>query len=139
MTTNEKQLTRRYLIWCYKTTKEELDKVDRYFTQLPVDDFILKKLKSFKEYKGVKGQTAYRKKVDDFSLYMGKKEMNILKKKFLNSTKATFHPEYQYLKNRFFAIEKSIIHFFGPKELTKIRQLYEEEMTRRILEAREHT
>ena len=26
-TQNEKNLIRRYLVWCYKTTKEELDKI----------------------------------------------------------------------------------------------------------------
>jgi len=37
------------------------------------------------------------------------------------------------------AIEKTIKYFLGDKELEKINHLYEQEMTKRILEAREHT
>jgi len=51
MNLKEKNLLRRYLIWCYKTTKEELDKVDRYFTQDVADAYILKCLRSGKDYR----------------------------------------------------------------------------------------
>jgi len=126
---------RRYLVWCYKTTKEELDKVDRYFTQKIADDFILKKLKGSKEYK----LKDHKGLVDQFKVYMDKKELNASKKKFTNSKRSKLNPDYLYLYNRFSAIEKTIVHFFGAKELAKVCLLYEQEMTRRILEAREHT
>ena len=37
-------LKKRYLIWLYKETKEALDRVDRKFTQIEIDKFILEEL-----------------------------------------------------------------------------------------------
>ncbi|MDD2752421.1 MAG: hypothetical protein PHN59_04750, partial [Candidatus Omnitrophica bacterium] len=39
-----KNLKKRYLVWFYKTSKEALDKVERKFTQLEIDNFVLKEL-----------------------------------------------------------------------------------------------
>ena len=138
LTQNEKHLIRRYLIWCYKTTKEELDKVDRYFTQLKVDDLVLRQLRSVKEYKLSVGSKSYKDMVDRFQEYMSKKESNVLKKKYANDEHSVLNPDYQYLHYRFKAIEKAIIRFLGKDELKRICSLYENEMTRRILEARQH-
>ncbi len=133
MTQKEKDLLRRYLIWCYKTTKESLDRVDRYFTQLHVDRFVLDELKK------VKGATeAYYNLVKNFKKYIQDKEKNVYPKKFFNASQKILEPNYQYLRTRLSAIEKAINHFLGKSELKKINALYEEEMTRRILEAREH-
>ncbi|MCA9406907.1 MAG: hypothetical protein KC684_10240 [Candidatus Omnitrophica bacterium] len=134
LTPKEKNLTRRYLIWCYKTTKEELDKIDRYYTQLPADRFILDQLKKSKDYK----DKNYRALVDGFSDYMDKKKANVDEKKFSDKKCAHLKTEYLYLKNRFQAIERAIIRFLGKTQLAKIEELYEVEMTQRILSAREH-
>ena len=138
LTKNERNLTRRYLVWCYKTTKEELDKIDRYFTQLAVDRYVLARLKSGREYAHVHDQDAYRKQVGNFQAYVEQKEMDVLKKKFLNGRKGALIPEYRYLYNRFIALEKAIVAFLGKKELNAICAQYEHEMTQRILQAREH-
>ncbi|MBN1870762.1 MAG: hypothetical protein JW847_09335 [Candidatus Omnitrophica bacterium] len=138
LTQKEKNLIRRYLIWCYKTTKEELDKIDRYFTQLKADEFVLRQLKRSKEYRLAQGNQAFKDMVEQFSVYMKTKEENVLKKKFMDSRRQTLSPEYQYLNNRFTAIEGAIRHFLGAWELKKICLLYEQEMTMRILQAREH-
>ena len=134
----EKDLIRRYLIWCYKTTKEELDKIDRYFTQLKADAFVLLHLRKSKEYRSSSAKNAYKDIVEQFQAYMVEKETNVLKKKYKNGQHAELDPGYRYLKNRFVAIEKAIEHFLGANELNKICRLYEEEMTNRILKAREH-
>jgi hypothetical protein len=139
LTPNEKNLIRRYLTWCYKTTKEELDKIDRYFTQIKADEVILKQLKKTKEEKSSAENKASEDTVDRFQAYMKNKEENALKKKFKDGKSGAWHPEYQYLHHRFMAIEHAIRHFLGADELKKISFLYEQEMTRRILEAREHT
>lgn len=139
LTQNEKDLLRRYLVWCYKTTKEELDKVDRYFTQLKADEFVLKRLRTTKEYRSSDGDQGYKDMVDQFPAYMEKKKVNVLKGKFKNGRAGALNPDYQYLKNRFAALEGAIRHFLGAGELKKIKELYEQEMTRRILQAREHT
>jgi hypothetical protein len=137
LTANEKRLVRRYLIWCYKTTKEELDRIDRYFTQSKADQLILNKLKSDKEYVR-SGQGAYVGFVNDFQKYMVQKEQNAVVKKFADFSKKSFQPQYQYLQKRCEAIEQTISCFLGAKELARVISLYEEEMTKRILEAREH-
>jgi len=139
LTKREKDLIRRYLIWCYKTTKEELDKIDRYFTQLKADAYVLLNLRKTKEYKASAGNSAYKDIVDGFQAYMSEKEINVLKKKYKNGQSAELDPGYQYLENRFIAIENTIEHFLGVNELKNICRLYEEEMTDRILKAREHT
>ena len=133
-----KNLIRRYLIWCYKTTKEELDKTERYFTQLDVDTYVLKQLRAQKDYKRSTKTPSYRALVDQFEEYMAKKKANVIKKKYSDKKQTTLQPHYQYLKNRLLAIEGAIEHFLGRKEQKEIVRLYEEEMTRRILSAREH-
>ncbi len=132
---NEKNLTRRYLIWAYKTTKESLDKIDRYFTQLNVDEFVLKQLRNKPSHRA---RSEYKIQVDDFEKYMQKKKKNVLPKKFDDKKSNALQPEYEYLVNRLSALESAIIHFLGRVELDSIIDLYEQEMTRRILEATEH-
>ena len=136
LTQKEQDLIRRYLIWCYKTTKEELDKIDRYFTQAVVDDYLIERLESLPEYK-TRG-TSFYKSVADFIQYAREKKTKAEDKKFINSSPAVLHPVYQYLKARFEAIERAIRHFFHQKELERIAALYENEMTERILKTREH-
>lgn len=130
----QKNLVRRYLIWCYKTTKEDLDRIDRYFTQALVDRRLLDILLKNKETNSV-----YQQKIADFQVYMDTKEKNALAKKYSNLKEKTLQPDYWYLQNRLAAIEQVITEFLGRKELTSIQAAYEKEMTRRILEAREHT
>jgi len=139
LTQKEKDLTRRYLVWCYKTTKESLDRIDRYFTQLQVDDFVLHQLRRSRDYRSSRRPNAYRNLVDDFEDYKAKKEQNVLKQKFTDSKHTKPNSQHQYLQNRLNALEKAIIHFLGKKDLAVIRNLYEKEMTQRILSAREHT
>ena len=126
---NEKNLMRRYLVWCYKTTKEDLDRIDRKFTQLKVDEKILRELKK-----------AYLKKdkfVEEYKTYIANKKSDALKAKFEGSNH-TLAGSYVYLVRRLNAVERAIGFLLGKKELSKIISLYEEEMTRRILESREH-
>ncbi|MBF0483266.1 MAG: hypothetical protein HQL25_01030 [Candidatus Omnitrophica bacterium] len=134
---NQKNLIRRYLIWCYKTTKEDLDRIDRYFTQLLVDDHMLEQLHSSREFKNL-DLKEFHKLVEDFEDYRDKKEVKVVEQKFLDKDKKILQPQYLYLQKRFQAIEKVIGHFLGKAELKKITLAYEQEMTKRILEAREH-
>lgn len=127
-------LIRRYLIWCYKTTQEDLDRIDRYFTQAIVDQEILKVLE-----REAKGNQIHEKKVDEFKVYMDTKTKNVLPKKYMDFSRKILQPEYWYLQSRLQGIETAIQKLLGKKELQNIQDLYEAEMTRRILEAREHT
>lgn len=134
MSLNQKNLIYRYLLWCYKTTKEDLDRIDRYFTQALVDRRLLDLLLKNKET-----DAAYQKKIVDFQIYMETKEQKAIDKKYINLKKKTMQPEYWYLQARLKAIEQVIIESFGKKELKSIQALYEAEMTRRIVESREHS
>ncbi|OGX36894.1 MAG: hypothetical protein A3G91_01565 [Omnitrophica WOR_2 bacterium RIFCSPLOWO2_12_FULL_50_9] len=134
----EKDLTRRYLVWCYKTTKEELDKIDRYFTQAMVDNFLILQLTNLEGYKSSPDDAPLRKAVDEFIGYARGKKAKAEERKFADIAQSALQPGYQYLKVRFKAVEQAIVQFLGRQELDKIRGLYEEEMTSRILQAREH-
>ena len=136
---NEQHLTYRYLLWCYKTTKESLERIDRKFTQLEVDYFIRKELKTGLKDPALKGRADYKEQVDKFDQYIDKKEVQAFAEKFLDDKKLSLRPEYIYLSQRLEAITKTIRHFLGNKELKKIISLYEEEFVQRILTAREHT
>lgn len=132
-------LIRRYLIWCYKTTKEDLDRIDRYFTQALVDDFISEKLKDADEYSDDEANQKYVAMVKSFDEYKQVKLEKASQKKFLDENQEIHQPEYQYLVNRLAAIENSIIEFLDEETLQEIQELYEQEMTERILSARDHS
>ncbi len=137
----QKALVRRYLIWCYKTTKEALDRIDRKFTQLLVDRFILKELegrdKKDKDLLDANSLKSYQQKREEFEQYILAKEQEAYSVKFSDQDHHVLKADYLYLKNRLTAVEKAICHFLGEKGLGYIQSHYEDEMTRRILEARE--
>lgn len=135
---SRKSLIKRYLLWCYKATKEELDRIDRKFTQLEVDRVILKELnKGINAAKG--GRDAYLKKIEEFKDYIAKKENDAEKEKYISVGKEQLQPNYFYLTQRLAGIKEAIRSLLGSKQLVMIEKSYEEEMTRRILESREHT
>ena len=135
----EKKLIRRYLIWCYKTTKESLEKIDRKATQLAVDSFIFDQINKIKWPHEGSVQDQYQKLIHDFKDYIDKKENDYNAGKFIDSRKINTKPDYLYLQNRLASIEKAIVHFLGASELAQIEDLYEEEMTQRILQSRDYT
>ncbi len=137
MSLEESRLIRRYLLWCYKTTKEDLDRIDRKFTQLKVDSYILHQLQKTQKGIFVAIKQRYAESVENFRSYKDKKQHEALEQKFFDANKKIPQAHYVYLRNRLRAIEEAIRHFLGQKELRAIQYLYEEEMTRRILEARE--
>ena len=126
LTPNQKNLIHRYLVWCYKTTKEKLDRIDRKTTQLMVDEFVFVQLQ--RSLKNDQNQE-YQREIEGFSEYMQKKKVD---------QQNISGAHYKYLQNRFAAIEKSIVYFLGRPEFKKIEGQYEFEMTKRILETREH-
>lgn len=139
LSSDEKNLIRRYLLWCYKTTKEDLDRIDRYYTQLSVDAFVLNELRTEEKSRPGRASAAYRQLLDGFEKYMQEKKAGVDKKKFKSVAAQTLKDDYRYLQNRCKALKKAIVYFLGKKELNRIAGMYEEEMARRILEARDHT
>jgi len=125
-----RNLKKRYLIWLYKTTKESLDNIERKFTQLEIDAFILKELK-----KSDKDQKV-SKPIEEFETYIQDKAKEGLQLKYENDK--DLKPDYLFLVLKLKAIEKAIVAGFGKKFLQEVKALYEIEMTERILGSTEH-
>ncbi len=120
---NERRLLRRYLVWCYKTTKEELDRLDRYETQLRVDRFVRGRLEA---------GTVDVEQVRAFDAYVQAKE------KRARAARGADPARYGYLRHRLTAVEEAVRVFLGEAVLDEIVRSYEEEMTSRILRATDH-
>ncbi len=125
-----KSLTKRYLIWLYKTTKEAFDCYERKFTQLEIDEYLLAEVE--KELKGAylpNEKKAMEKVVNDFRAYIAEKEKACMKLKY-KGKKA--NPEFLFLDIKLKAVEKAIVKELGKKMLAEIKTWYEEEMIDRI-------
>ncbi len=136
---NEKRLIGRYLVWCFKTTKEELDRVDRKFTQLKIDEEIRKELRKEVRSTPAAHNQVFADHVRKFEEYIEKKREEALSQKYSGSGGDKLQPSYLYLKARLKAIENSIRRHSGARGLAEMQDAYEAEMTRRIWESREHT
>lgn len=124
-----KDLKKRYLIWLYKTTKEALDKIERKFTQLEVDKFILKELNKLDKNKKAD------EFIGEFKTYIQNKENEAGKLRYKNGE---LNPDFLFLELKLKAIEKAIARELGKNSLKVIKSLYEKEMIKRILESIEH-
>lgn len=124
-----RKLKFRYLLWFYKTVKEELDRIERKFTQLEVDKAMLKLMK--KEAKG-KGLDKFLR---DFEGYIINKEQEVQK---AIKSQGRCKPEYRYSLLKLEAIEKVIVSQLGKKDQERIKELYQDEMVKRILESKGH-
>jgi len=124
-----KNLKKRYLIWLYKTAKEALDKIERKFTQLEVDRFILDELKKSDK------DNLSASFIGEFQAYIQNKEKEAGASKYENGA---MKPDYCFLLLKLKAIEKAIAKELGENVLKEIKLLYEMEMTERILKSTEH-
>lgn len=122
-----KDLKKRYLFWLYKSTKEAFDRIERKFTQLEIDRFILKELRRLDTDKKV------QKFIDEFNTYIQNKEKEAVSLKYENKG---LKSEYSFLEFKLKAIEKAIIKNLGKGALEKIKDLYTQEMLKRIIEER---
>ena len=126
-------LNKRYLIWLYKTIKEPLDRIDRKFTQLEIDKIMLAELKKVHL---AEGKENWDKLLGEFRKYISDKEKGADESRF--DSNDDLNTNYIFLKSKLRIIENIIKKQFGIKELRKIENVFEEEMTSRILSEREH-
>ncbi len=132
---DEKNLRIRYLTWLYKTTKEAFDCYERKFTQLEIDEFILKEME--KELKGSylpQEKKPLEKLVNDFRNYIAEKEKSCLRLKYKGKK---IEPEFIFLDVKLDAIEKAIVQELGKDGLEKLKAAYQQEMIKRILEEKQ--
>jgi hypothetical protein len=130
-----KSLKFRYLLWLYKTTKEEFDRIERKFTQIDIDKKILCDMKENFNSQDLKKKNEARKLLKDFKEYIDKKEKDGGELKFDGRK---LQPEYHHLSLKLEAIEKAVVEELGHRKLKEIKALYEHEMQRRIIEAQDH-
>ena len=129
-----KNLKKRYLIWLYKTTKEAFDKYERKFTQLQIDESLLKEME-----KALRGsflpheKKALEKFVNNFRSYIAEKEKACLSLKYRGKK---IDPEFVFLEVKLEAIEKEIIDQLGGRALDEIKEMHEDEMVLRIIESK---
>ena len=138
ITGDERKLYRRYLLWCYKTTRESLERVDRKFTQLAVDYFLLKELGRAPESKNTARDKKCQAQIVSFRRYVAHKEKSAYSDKYEAGRDGEWKAEYWYLQKRLEAVKKAIRFFLGKGELARMETLYDEEMVSRILQARDH-
>ena len=128
-------LKKRYLVWLYKTTKEAFDRYERKFTQVEIDESILKEIeKELKESYLPSEKKDLEKYANDLRAYIDAKEDACAKLKYKG--KRT-NPDFIFLDVKLNAIEKEIKDEFGEAALKEIKELYEKEMHRRVLEERQ--
>jgi hypothetical protein len=132
---DKKNLQFRYLLWLYKTTKEEFDRIERKFPQVDIDRKLLRSMAGQRDVLKHKGEMTPVKFLKDYKDYIDKKEKDGLALKYEGRK---LRPEYYHVSLKLEAIEESIVGELGKKALKKIKSLYEQEMRRRIIEAREH-
>lgn len=129
-------LTKRYLIWLYKTTKEAFDRYERKFTQLEVDELLLQEIEKELKASYLPSEAKDLSKfVNDFRAYIAEKEKACLALKYKG--KRT-NPDFIFQDVKLNAIEAVIKKYLGAKGLTEIKKAYEKEMTERILRSTEH-
>lgn len=130
-----KNLKFRYLLWLYKTTKEEFDRIERKFTQVDIDKKIMRYMGEHFDSRNLKRKNEARKLLKGFKEYINKKEKDGRELKFEGRK---LQPEYYHLSLKLEAIEKIIVEELGQRGLGGIKALYELEMKRRIIEAQDH-
>jgi hypothetical protein len=123
-------------LWLYKTTKETFDRIERKFTQVDIDKKIMRYMKEHINSRNLKRKNEARKFLKDFREYIDKKEKEGRELKFEGRK---LRAEYYHLSLKLEAIEKAIVEELGYKGLKGVKALYEYEMRRRIMEAKDHT
>ncbi len=124
-----KALTRRYLLWAYKTTRESFERLERKTTQLKVDELIGQHLKAAHR-SGKNLPQGYDALMNDFNTYVSTKRVD--------EAKLKSSADYAFLSHRLQAIEIVVKKILGAKALREFHLAFEEEFTRRILETRDH-
>jgi hypothetical protein len=130
---DQKNLTKRYLLWLYKMTKEAFDRYERKFTQLEVDEFLLHEMeKELRDSFMPSEKKEMEQFVNDFRNYIDGKEKECLKLKYKGKRTS---PDFIFLDVKLNAIEKAIEKELGKEGLKEIKALYESEMSGRILKS----
>lgn len=129
---DERSLNKRYLFWLYKMTKDELDKIDRKFTQLEIDKEIQKLLKNRVRLVGKKTERCLEPFLKEWQEYIFQKASDAQKLKYIEN--GDENANYLFLHMKLESICRLIKVKFGNSMLKRCKQFYEEAAMKRILE-----
>ncbi len=125
-------LYKRYLLWLYKMTKDEFDKIERKFTQLDIDRRIEgifeKKFKSVPEPLC----SSLKNNLKEWKEYVLAKEKDAKALKFGDD--GDLLASYLFLQLKLETVEEIIVSVFSKKTLKEFKELCEEYAFKRILE-----
>ncbi len=124
-------LARRYLLWMYKMTKDELDRIDRKFTQLDVDHFIAGYFVKVSDRLNEKSRDALRPYFREWDAYVGAKEKDAQDLKYVAPGELEAHYAFLHLKLQ--AILCAVRRYLGPKGIGEFQRLYETKAIENIL------
>ncbi len=122
---NRRSLTKRYLFWLYKTTKDELDRIDRKFTQLDVD-------RALQRYLKARAGGVLAPFLQEWERYIAAKEKDAQALKF--DAQGRPLASYAFLALKLEAVERETRKRFGARALAEFRRLYEEAAMKNILQ-----
>lgn len=127
-----RMLSRRYLLWFYKATKDEVDKIERKFTQLEMDREIEKLLEKEAKLLGAATSQGVAPHLKAWREYVFEKESEAQKLKF--SDDGRIQPEYLFLHLKLKAVERVTTARFGRKTLCEFKKICETAAVKRIAE-----
>ncbi|MFH1691314.1 MAG: hypothetical protein ABIC68_01900 [Candidatus Omnitrophota bacterium] len=125
-------LEKRYLFWLYKTIRDELDKIDRKFTQLDIDNEIYKKLKKSVKRLKPDASDGLHTFLQEWQEYIFGKDSDAQKLKFKED--GQMNSAYLFLRLKLQAVEEIVCGRFGKKELSSYKRFYEDAAMKRITE-----
>lgn len=126
-----RSLQKRYLFWLYKTTKDELDRIDRKLTQLDVDREMLD---IFRRDKGAEdsAHSGLQAPVKDWENYIAHKEADA--RKLLFDDEGRVLASYYFLRLKLKAILGVTRRRFGAATVRHFKRYYEEASMKLIMQ-----
>lgn len=125
-------LYKRYLFWLYKTIREDVDRIDRKFTQLVLDEKIAALLERDMASLDKELHQGVGPFVEEWKAYIAQKADDARKLKFSESGLLKF--EYVFLRLKLKAVERLIVERLGRRHLNEFRRRLEEAAMQGILQ-----
>ncbi len=125
-------LYKRYLFWLYKTIREDLDRTDRKFTQLVLDERIAALLERDAAALDKDLRQGVGSFIEEWKTYIAQKADDAQKLKFSESGMPMF--EYVFLRLKLRAVERLIVERLGRRRLNEFKRRLEEAAMQGILQ-----
>jgi len=124
-------LNRRYLLWMYKMTKDELDRIDRKYTQIDIDHTIAEYFFKLSGRLNKKSRDALSPFFREWDEYLEAKEGDAERLKWVGP--GELEARYAFLHLKLQAILSAACKYLGPGSVKEFQRLYEEKAIANIL------